>query len=207
MDKAHVMSTSVTSFVDLCHTFIDLRRMSCRLDGQGTRYVDLRRTFSRLASHVLSTCVARFFDCTDTADVLSTCVPQESMTEISKKSPRRKKYPIVKLSCAQIRPANGKTPSLLATWLFTIGDICAQLTENRFALGDICAQLTKNRFVLGDLARVWFTIGDICVRLTENRFALGDMAVHNWRHLLPANGKSLRTWLGFDSQLATFAPG
>ncbi|GBN66202.1 Guanine nucleotide-binding protein subunit alpha-11 [Araneus ventricosus] len=46
---------------------------------------------------------------------------------------------------------------------------------------------------LGDLARIWFTIGDICARLTENRFAwrLGLRLVHNWRHLRPANGKSL----------------
>ncbi|GBN26535.1 hypothetical protein AVEN_40266-1 [Araneus ventricosus] len=43
---------------------------------------------------------------------------------------------------------------------------------------------------LDDLAGVWFTIGDISARLTENRFALGNLAVHNLRHLRPADG----TW-------------
>ncbi|GBN65913.1 hypothetical protein AVEN_44376-1 [Araneus ventricosus] len=47
---------------------------------------------------------------------------------------------------------NHSLGDLARVW-FTIGDICAWLTENRFA--------------------PWlFTIGDICARLTENRFAL-----------------------------------
>ncbi|GBL98102.1 hypothetical protein AVEN_84599-1 [Araneus ventricosus] len=85
-------------------------------------------------------------------------------------------YGLSEFPHCHLRPADGKSLRL-ATWLFTIGDICDWLTENRFALGD--------------LARVWFRVGDICARLTENRFAWrhSSRLVHNWRHLRPANGK------------------